>query len=91
MGNNESNMKNDLQKAEGKKMGKGTEKGRGGLVTDPKPISSELKENIAFIYMPFRKQNKRGIKQGREILGKDNITPTLKLKMEKEMGITFQF
>lgn len=51
MGNNESNMKNDLQKAEGKKMGKGTEKGRGGLVTDPKPISSELKENIAFIYI----------------------------------------
>lgn len=52
MGNNESNMKNDLQKAEGKeKMGKGTVKGRGGLVTDPKPISSELKENVAFIYI----------------------------------------
>lgn len=52
MGNNESNMKNDLQKAEGKeKMGKRTEKGRGGLVTDPKPMFSELKENIAFIYI----------------------------------------
>lgn len=32
-------------------MGEMTEEGRGGLVTDPKPISSQLKKNISFIYI----------------------------------------
>lgn len=54
-------------------MGKMTEEGRGGLVTDPKPISSKLKKNISFLYiymyMSFRKQSKVS---RTEILEKEN-------------------
>lgn len=70
--------------------GKNDRRGRKGLVIDPKPISSKLKENIAFLYIcPSENKRSEVSSKGQKCWVRKTIYPRPKIKNRKGNGNNF--